>query len=218
LPTKQKNAENGCSMFILTQASQLENSKNNIYRVQDTALEKQYLNAGYHRYERSYIIKESHREYAVICPEFRNRAKGLEPIVVIPGFLVPRRPYPVYVYLYAIDLYSSAPEKGQRWAAEETRKYFGLATFSHTTLGRALKAFVRNLGSDAIELDEAVAEPSGAAEKKSNFPTVQTTESLRKQAAQILQGRLIRAKRQQISAICSGLVRERFKAHQRFLL
>jgi hypothetical protein len=42
------------------------------------------------------------------------------------------------VYLYALALYGSAPEKGQRWAAEETRKKFGLATFAHTTLGRAL--------------------------------------------------------------------------------
>jgi hypothetical protein len=137
---------------------------------------------------------------------------------MIPGFLVPRRPYPVYVYLYAIDLYSSAPEKGQRWAAEETRKYFGLATFSHTTLGRALKAFARGLGSGAMEPDEADAEPPGPAEKKPGLPTAQTTEALRKQAAQILRGRLIRASRQQISAICCELARERFKEDRRFLL
>jgi hypothetical protein len=51
----------------------------------------------------------------------------------------------VYIYLYAIDIYSSNPDIGQRKAAEATRKQFGLIHFAHTTLGRALKAFAHNL-------------------------------------------------------------------------
>ena len=90
-------------MYILTRASLLENCKDNIYWVEDTDLEKQYLEAGYYRYERSYKIKEQHREYTVICPEFRNDTKGVDSIVILPEFLVPGRPYPVYVYMYAID-------------------------------------------------------------------------------------------------------------------
>jgi len=113
-------------MFILTQAALLNTSNDNIYRVQDEELEKQYLDAGYQRFERSYKVKEQHKEFTVICPEFRNDTKDVPTIVIIPEFLVPGRPYPVYVYLYAINLYSSAPEKGQRQAAEETRKFFGL--------------------------------------------------------------------------------------------
>ena len=51
---------------------------------------------------------------------------------------MPGRPYPIYVYIYGIILYSTNLEMGQREAAEKTRKMFGLKTFSHTTLGRAM--------------------------------------------------------------------------------
>jgi hypothetical protein len=36
-------------------------------------------------------------------------------------------------------MYSANHTRGQRWAAEETRKKFELETFSHTTLGRAFR-------------------------------------------------------------------------------
>ena len=102
-------------------------------------LEVLYRNAGYLRYERTYKIIYMHNDYLVVCPEFRSGEKGVEPIVIIPEFLIPGRPYQIEVYLFAIDIYSTFPEKGQRWAAKETRKRFKLKTFSHTTLGRALK-------------------------------------------------------------------------------
>ena len=81
-----------------------------------------------------------------------------------------------------------------------------------------MKAFARGLGNDAMEPDEAAIEPPGPAEKKAGLPTAQATEALRKQAAQILRGRLIRASRPQISAICCEMARERFRKHRRFLL
>lgn len=65
---------------------------------------------------------------------------GGEPRVYLPAYMLPHRPYPLGVYLYAIQLYSSNPSAGQRNVAEETRKLFGLETFSHTTLGRAMSA------------------------------------------------------------------------------
>lgn len=223
-------------MFILTQDRQIENSENNIYRVQAAELEKQYLNAGYQERERSYKIKYQYKEYTVICLEFRDDKKGNEPIVIIPEFLVPGRPYPVYVYLYAIDLYSGSPEKGQRWAGEETRKYFGLASFAHTTLGRALKRFVRNIeeaekasentrtevpddDGNKSESQKADSEQCDKA-KKPGFPTVRSTKVLRERAAQFLGGMLtwVRAVKQQAIAICYELVRKWFKEYRRFLL
>jgi hypothetical protein len=205
-------------MFILTQSGRLENSKNNIYRVQDTALEKEYQNAGYQRYERSYKIKESHKEYIVVCLEFRNDALGLEPVVILPEFLVPRRHYPIYVYLYAMDLYCGAPEKGQRWAAEETRKRFGLETFAHTTLGRALKALARSIGENARVPDEAENTATGAAPRESGFPNIQSTEASRKQVTGYLRGRLNQAERGQVASIGCELAREWFQKYRRFLL
>ena len=154
-------------MLILAQCLQLENSKDNICLVQVPELEKQYLDAGYQRCERSYKIKYQRKEYTVICLEFRDDKNSAEPIVIIPEFLIPGRSYPVFVYLYAIALYSGSPEKGQRWAAEETRKYFGLDTFAHTTLGRALKVFVRNI-EEATKASDNIHNETSSNDKEKN--------------------------------------------------
>jgi len=62
---------------------------------------------------------------------------------------------------------------GQREAAETTREHFGLETFSHTTLGRAMKRFEELLNTGAAEAksDEAAAERPQE-EKARSFPTV----------------------------------------------
>ena len=60
-------------------------------------------------------------------------------MVILPEYLLPRRRYPIQVYLYAINEYCDDGNKSQRKAAEKAIKLFGLATFAHTTLGRALK-------------------------------------------------------------------------------
>jgi len=204
-------------MYILTRAEFLENCKDNIYLVHDADIEERYLNAGYHRSERSYRIKEQYKEFTVTCPEFRNGKKGAEPVVIIPSFLVPRRPYPVYVYMYAIELYGESPEKSQRWVAEETRKHFGLRSFAHTTLGRALKAFIHKIRETAKSFEEDAAESPGG-DKASGFPTTRMTSALRKQAVRFLNGIPVKSgKGQAVIAFCE-LAEKWFKVYGRFLL
>jgi hypothetical protein len=231
---KRQNEKEVVPMFILAQGSHFENSQNKVYRVQSAALEKQYMNAGYQKSERSYKIEYQHKEYTIICLVFRNYGQDSKPIVIIPEFLIPRRPYPVYVYLYAIYLYSMSPEKGQRWAAGETRKYFGLNTFSHTTLGRALKRFVCKLEEAAKASNSSQNEMScnykekneiqnanvGQVyiKKKSGFPTIHTTEALRKQAAQFLCGMVAQAVKQHVIEICCNFVRNWFEEYHQLLL
>jgi len=204
-------------MYILTCTTPPESWSDNIFLVQDAALESQLLNAGYRRHDRAYIIIDKHRKISVICPEYRNETKGLEPVVIIPDFLVPRRPYPVYVYLYAISLYAEAPDKGQRWAAEETRKHFGLATFSHTTLGRALKSFVRMIIENARMPEEACPQAESN-EKTPSFPSGRSTASLRKLASRFLAKAEVFIDRRQAAAAYCGLARDWFREYRRFLL
>ena len=78
----------------------------------------------------------------------------------MPYFLVPRRRYPIFVYLFALDIYCSNLGKGQRAAAEETREKFGLKTFSHTTLGRFFRALEGSI-EDAAREGCAKREPQG---------------------------------------------------------
>ena len=58
--------------------------------------------------------------------------------IVWPSFKLPNRSYSVFVYLYAAALYLSSGES-MRDTAERVIKFFGLETFSHTTISRFLR-------------------------------------------------------------------------------
>ena len=226
-------------MYILTQGTPLENCDSKIYRIQIVDLEKQYYAAGYQRRERIYKIKYKYKEYIIICPEFRSCNKSDEPIVIIPEFLIPGRPYPVYVYLYAIDMYSSNPDMGQRKAAEAARKQFGLIHFAHTTLGRALKVFACKIeelektsgnscnetmsgGGKEGETQNLNTEEIGVQENDSgnqnSFPTRRSTQALCSQASKLLRGEIIQVCRQQAIKLCCDIVRRWFIEYRRLLL
>jgi len=214
-------------MYILTQGSPLENSKNGTYHVQSAALEKEYSDADYECRERVYKITYKHRDYAVHCMEFRNDKDGQEAVMIIPDFLIPGRRYPVEVYLYAIDIYSSNPAKGQRWAAEDTRNRFGLETFAHTTLGRALKTLVcsLNIVSECADSEGTgnMALPSercrSSAEANCHgIPAVHATRILRERASRFLRGHMPCL---DVRACISGyrrISREWYCGHRRLLL
>jgi len=74
-------------MYILAQTHLIENNKDTIYIVQAPELEEKYQQAGYQKHERSYKLNYQHKEYTVLCPEYRNTEKGVEPIVILPYFL-----------------------------------------------------------------------------------------------------------------------------------
>jgi hypothetical protein len=202
-------------MFILTQFDSFENIKNNVCRVQDEKIEEQYLEAGYRLRERCYKIHKNYTDYVIICPEYRNDAKGLEPVVITPEFLVPGRPYPIYVYLYAIDLYSRMPKKGQRWVAAQTRKKFGLSTFAHTTVGRAMKAFAHNISGVSAALKGTATEK---ASKAKSSPLSYVIVALCEQVASFLDGIFTQSKKQQVIDTSCKLAKEWYQKHRRFLL
>jgi hypothetical protein len=144
---------------------------------------------------RHYKIKYGNT-YEVICPTY-----GLPdgtPLTLIPYWLVPGRPYPIFVYLHANGLYSSNAEKGQRWAADETREKFGLETFSHSTVSRSLKSIEgmqkRSLGrlyGDELNACGPQAPPCDVSDdlmlKPAGLPTSGSTAWRRKAVAGFLQ-------------------------------
>jgi hypothetical protein len=205
-------------MYILTQTEPLKNCQNNEYWVDAGEIGKQYQANGYKQYERRYKLKERNKEYNIICAEYKKLEKNYETIVIIPDFLVPRRPYPLYVYLHGINLYSNAPEKGQRWAAEATRKFFGLDKFSHSTLGRALKALARSIAITA-PCDSRDAEAETTNEPRANmFPTVATTAMRRKLAKDFLSNTIQWMQASRVIGDCLCMARRLFAQHNRFLL
>lgn len=81
---------------------------------------------------RTYRMVLYHREIQVECPILMdgNRAVG----VIMPAFKLPYRPYPCYVYLFAIALYLVG--YSMRKAAGKVQKQFGIPGFSHSTISR----------------------------------------------------------------------------------
>ena len=109
----------------------------------------------------TYALMFGRDRYETSCPKRQVNGIGY---LVIPKFIIPGRPFPIYVYLYGIILYSTNPKMGQREAAEKTRKRFGLETFSHTTLGRAMKRLEIRIKAfkDKPQCDEPLPENSSS--------------------------------------------------------
>lgn len=119
-------------------------------------------NEEYCRFKRAGIIAKklhtyrlvlSFREIQVECPVILRDKRPVA--VVLPAFKLPYRPYPCFVYLFAIALYLTGVR--MRKAAIITGKKFGIPGFSHSTISRAFSRMVLN--SEMLEIllhDEAL--------------------------------------------------------------
>jgi len=68
-----------------------------------------------------------------------NTKTGLS-ISIIPWFVAPGRPYPIFVYIYAIGHYQRAEKKSLGETAAAVRKLFGISGFHKSTVSRSLGA------------------------------------------------------------------------------
>ena len=161
-------------IHILTDSRRIENTISNKYEVL-CPMEKQTCQTEGLKVEgRAYKLDCGQIELEVDCLEIRDQEDmGKAGYLIIPEFLIPGRPYPIYIYLYAVATYCYNPRMGQREAAKRTRERFGLETFSHTTLSRALKKLERLMKKNKNE-PESKTEPVEApnAQKAGKLPTV----------------------------------------------
>jgi hypothetical protein len=87
---------------------------------------------------KQYHLAIHHRQFSIECPILLMDDGSYR--MIWPSFLLPNRPYPGFVYLFAIATYISS-SLSQRGAADKTRNFFGLATFDHSTICRFLPKF-----------------------------------------------------------------------------
>ena len=124
-------------MYIITYFCTLENQKDCQIQIEPPKELKEFLDLAesvrYHHYQIEYI-----KHHEIVCPRYYF-ANGIS-VTLIPWYLIPGRPYPIQIYLFACELYSSNPKLGQRGAAEATRIKFNLETFSHSTVCRSFKS------------------------------------------------------------------------------
>lgn len=85
---------------------------------------------------KQYRLVLHYRQFTIECPVLLMNDGSYQ--MIWPSFKLPNRPYPVFVYLFAVAWYLSSGES-QRATAERVMRFFGLETFSHTTIGRFLQ-------------------------------------------------------------------------------
>ena len=85
--------------------------------------------------KKQYLLIIHHRQYTLECPILHMNDGSYR--MIWPSFKLPNRPYPVFVYLYAVAWYLSNGES-MRSTAQKVMHFFGLSTFSHSTLCRFL--------------------------------------------------------------------------------
>ena len=108
----------------------------------------------YHRQKFSYM----HHSMSVIYPQIINPATGAK-ITLLPWFILPGRPYPIFTYIYAIWHYHSTEKKSQKESAAATGKLFGLKSFNKSTVSRSIKAMENIIELAGIDTSVPVEEP-----------------------------------------------------------
>ena len=186
----------------------------------------EYHKNGYKSKEREYQVTIGRIGYEVICIEIWQKGDK-EHCLIIPAFLISHRVYPAFVYVFAINLYSSNPHLSQRKVAEETRKKYDLETFAHTTVGRAMKALANTLTETSAINNEATEGASQETEqngkkpgkiRKGRFPLVQDTSKIRDIVKSFFYERLKNHSQEEFNEACDRIAIYWFTNFYRLLM
>jgi hypothetical protein len=125
---------------------------------------------------RSQRMEYMHRTVTIVCPRISNKGTGMN-VSLIPWFTLPGRPYPVFVYMYAIWHYNVSEKKSQRLSAEAAGKVFGIGSFNKSTVCRNSKAMAG--------LSESI---RGAGAASAETASTKSTEEVMEHIPKILKG------------------------------
>ena len=125
---------------------------------QEQAMIRSWEEMGFVVRYRSQKINYMHRSVAVIYPQISNPATGVK-ISLLPWFMLPGRPYPVFAYIYAVWHYHSTEKKSQKETAAAVGKLFGIRSFNKSTVSRSIKIMENIIDLAGIDKPLAVDEP-----------------------------------------------------------
>jgi len=93
------------------------------------------------------IIKHHHHQmefmkkvFTITYPQISSPGGGMA-VSLIPWFMFPDRPYPIFVYLYANWYYLNTGQTSLAKSAKVTGELFGIDSLNKSTVCRSLKAF-----------------------------------------------------------------------------
>ena len=93
-------------------------------------------------------IEYMHRQATITYMQASEPAAETR-ISIIPWFILPGRPYPVFLYAYAIWHYNETGQKSQRESAAAAGRVFGASRMNKSTVCRSIKAMEHLFGASA---------------------------------------------------------------------
>ena len=133
-----RDIDKGLEEFIVT--GKTESTEFHVFsKDQEQAMVRNWRQLGFVVTYHSQQISYKHRRVAITYLQVCEPASGAS-ISLIPWFMVPGRPFPVFVYIYAIWHYYSTGRKSLSVSAAVTGKLFGIKGFNKSTVSRNIKA------------------------------------------------------------------------------
>jgi len=116
--------------------------------------------SGYEYKFQNQTVEYMHRRISVRYLTVSNPHTYIN-VSLIPWFMLPGRPYPVFVYAYAEWHYEKSEQKSMRLSAYAAGKIFGVDSFNKSTLSRVRKdKKFQNIHTDrALGADELSCQP-----------------------------------------------------------
>jgi hypothetical protein len=121
-------------------------------------LEKLGLTVTQHSRQIEYL----RQKVTIICPKISNQETGAS-IILLPWFLLADRPYPTFVYLYAIWHYHKTGRKSQKESAAATGKIFRIEKFNKSTVCRSIKAMEHFVDITCLDRSLSIADQETSA-------------------------------------------------------
>ena len=125
---------------------------------QEKALISKWKGLGMEATYHSQQIEYMYRRVTVTYLRVRDPASD-SAISLIPWFMIPGRPFPVFIYVYAIWHYQKTGGKSLRESAAAAGKLFGIKRLNKSTVSRNIKAMGEFIDIAHIDRPLAVEEP-----------------------------------------------------------
>ena len=124
--------------FILT-GKKNQDGVFHVLSKEDAGMVSHWTDIGYEVTYRSRRIYHMRHSVTLVYPVVLNPKSGVS-ISLVPWFLLPDRPYPVFVYLFAIWHYHNTGKKSLNESAAAAGKVFRVEQFNKSTVYRSIKA------------------------------------------------------------------------------
>jgi hypothetical protein len=134
-------------------------------------MEKQWAGQGLITTRHSQQVDYMHIKVSITYLKVRNpENKNNMSISLLPWFLLPNRPYPVFLYIFAINHYYSTDKKSLSQTAAAAGKLFGVKGLNKSTVSRSIKALEDIFEASQINRPLAVDDPKESNEGLDSKP------------------------------------------------